>query len=105
MFDLNNATFSGTFTIKNTIFGLSGSTMGANGIRGTVTPTFTGCYYTSDYVDDPNPLGSTSTSIKSKMTSYSGASTTLWNNPSTGDFTLKDTGFAGKGVAGDLRYY
>jgi hypothetical protein len=105
MFDLNTATFAGGFTIKNTIFGSSGGALGANGFRGTVTPTITGTYYTADYVDDPIPLGATSTSIKSKMTSYSGASTALWNNPTTGDFTLKDTGFAGKGVAGDLRWY
>ncbi|MFM2293313.1 MAG: hypothetical protein RIS29_3126 [Bacteroidota bacterium] len=104
MFDLNNAAFSGTFSVKNTIFGQSGSTVGANGFRGLVTPTFSGCYYTSDYVDDPIPAGVTNTSIKSKMGSYSGASTALWTDPVNGDFKLKDTSFAGKGVAGDLRW-
>jgi hypothetical protein len=45
-----------------------------------------------------------STSLKAKMTSYSGASATLWTDPVNGDFKLKDTSFAGKGVAGDLRW-
>lgn len=104
VFDLNTTTFAGTFTVKNTIFGLTGSTVGANGFRGTVTPSFSGCYYSSDYVDDPIPVGLTSTSLKSKMTLYSGASTALWTDPVNGNFKLKDTSFAGKGVAGDLRW-
>jgi len=105
MFDLNTTTFASGFTIKNSIFGSSGGALGANGFRGTLAPTITGSYFTADYVDDPIPAGLTSTSIKSKMTSYSGTSTSLWNGPTTGDFTLKDTAFKGKGVAGDLRYY
>jgi hypothetical protein len=112
MFDFNTATFAidnsttGTFTLKNTIFGLSGSTMGANGFRATITPVMSGCYFTSDYVDDPVTVvvGAASTSLKAKMTSYSGASATLWTDPVNGDFKLKDTSFAGKGVAGDLRW-
>jgi hypothetical protein len=104
MFDLNTATFSGSFTVKNTIFGNSGGALGANGFRGTVTATFSGCYYTTDYVDDPIPAPVTSTSIKSKMTGYSGTSTALWNSPTTGDFTFKDAAFVGKSTAGDLRW-
>ena len=106
LMDLNTTVFSGGVTLKNNIFGTTGAAMGANGLRYAVnTPiTITGCYYTSDYVDDPNPLGVTSTSIKGKMTSYSGASTSLWNNPVNGDFSLKDATFAGKGTAGDLRW-
>ena len=104
MFDLNTATFAGAFTVKNTIFGSSAGALGANGFRGTVTPTFTGYYYTTDYVDDPIPAPVVSTSLKSKMTAYSGASTSLWTDPINGNFSLKDTGFAGKGVAGDLRW-
>ena len=106
LFDLNLSVFpsNGGVTIKNSVFGQSGAAMGSNGFRGTVVPVITGSYYTSDYVDDPIPAGATSTSIKSKLTSYSGASTSLWNNPVTGDFSLKDTNFAGKGTAGDLRW-
>jgi len=39
------------------------------------------------------------------MTSYSGASSALWNDPLNGVFTLKDAAFAGKGIAGDPRWY
>jgi len=109
LIDLNTAAFlnGGGVTIKNCIFGSTGGAFGANGMRYVVgTPvTNTGSYYTSDYVDDPIPIGLTSTSIKSGMTSYSGASTSLWNDPTTGNFTLKDTTFKGKGVAGDPRWY
>ena len=115
LLDLNTAVFptissGNNVTIKNCILGNSSapaSTIGANGIRyaaGTKAG-FTGCYYTSDYVDDPIPVGLVSTSIKSYMTSYSGASTSLWTDPVNGDFKLKDTSFAGKGIAGDLRWY
>jgi len=104
--DANNMTITSGINIKNCIFGSSGATMGANGIRVTTgTKTITGCYFATDYVDDPIPAPVTSTSIKSKMTPYSGASTSLWNNPVSGDFTLKDAAFPGKGTAGDLRWY
>jgi len=109
LIDLNTATFVGTggVTIKNCIFGSSGAAMGANGMRYIAgTPiSITGSYYTSDYVDTSIPPGTTSTSIKANMTAYSGASTSLWNGPTTGDFTLKDKSFVGKGTTGDLRWY
>ena len=106
LFDLNLSVFpsNGGVVIKNSIFGQSGAAMGANGFRGTVVPNITGSYYTTDYVDDPIPAVATSTSIKSKLSAYSGASTSLWNASTTGDFSLKDTNFAGKGTAGDLRW-
>ena len=111
LMDLNTAVFKANsgVTIKNCIFGSSGGALGANGLRyttGTVI-TNTGSYYTSDYVDDPIPLpvGVASSSIKTPMTFYSGASTSLWNSPVNGIFTLKDASFKGKGVAGDLRWY
>jgi len=109
MFDLKDAVFSNNkgVTIRNTIFGSSGGAAGANGIRyvaGTAI-SISGSYFTSDYVDDPIPVGATSTSIKSLLTSYSGNSTDLWNDPINGDFSLKNSTFAGKGVAGDLRWY
>jgi len=108
LMDLNTAAFKvgGGVTIKNCIFGSTGGALGANGMRYVAgTPvTNTGSYYTSDYVDDPIPIGATSTSIKTPMTFYSGASTALWVDPLNGIFTLKDTSFKGKGVAGDLRW-
>jgi hypothetical protein len=93
-------------TIKNCIFGSSGSVTAGLKITNSSTPAsvITGCYYTSDYVDE-TLVGNVSYSIKSSMSSYSGLSTDLWTSPTTGDFTLKDTSFKGKGVAGDLRYY
>ncbi|MDD4968166.1 MAG: DUF5123 domain-containing protein [Paludibacter sp.] len=111
LMDLNLVTITGGVTVKNCIFGFTGSTLGASGIRSTIAIgaiNNSGCYYTSDYVDEtlvgtaPNTFNY---SIKSAMTLYSGASTALWNGPTTGDFTLKDTAFKGKGVAGDLRWY
>lgn len=109
MFDLKDAVFSTNkgLTIRNTIFGSSGGALGANGIRyvsGTAI-SISGSYFTADYVDDPIPAGATSTSIKSLLTSYSGNSTNLWNDPAKGDFSLIDPAFAGKGLAGDLRWY
>jgi len=110
LMDLNLVTMTGGVTVKNCIFGFTGSTLGASGIRSTVTVTGvknTGNYYTSDYVDEtlvgvaPNTF---SYSIKAAMSPYSGLSTDLWTSPATGDFTLKDTTFKGAGVAGDLRY-
>jgi hypothetical protein len=110
LFDFNTAVFSATdgITIKNCIFGSTGPTAGgsiAAGMRSAnATVTVTGCYYTTDYIDE-TPVGGINFSIKGKMASYSGASTALWNNPLNGVFTLKDASFAGKGVAGDPRWY
>jgi hypothetical protein len=108
LIDLNTAVFTGPgVTIKNCVVGKTGGAKGANGIRyvdGTAV-TVGGCFYTSDYVDDPIPPGTTSTSLKPRMTSYSGSSTSLWTDPLNGNFRLLDSGFAGKGWSGDLRWY
>jgi hypothetical protein len=107
LIDLNTATFTGGgVTIKNNIFGKTGGAKGANGIRyvdGTLV-SVAGCFYTSDYVDDPVPAGTISTSLKSRMTAYTGTSATLWTDPLNGNFKLKDNSFAGKGWSGDLRW-
>lgn len=109
LLDLNTAVFptGKGVTIRNSIFGKSGSDKGANGILYTTgtTISISSSYFTSDYVDDPIPAGGTSTSIKSLMTAYSGSSTDLWNDPVNGVFTLKAASFAGKSTAGDLRWY
>lgn len=111
LMDLNLVTMTGGITVKNCIFGLTGSTLGASGIRSTIAISAinnTGSYYTKDNVDN-TPVGTAPNifvySIQSAMTSYSGASVDLWNGPTTGDFSLKDTSFKGKGTAGDLRWY
>jgi hypothetical protein len=108
LIDLNTATFTGAgVTIKNCILGKTGGAKGANGIRyvdGTLV-NVAGCFYTSDYVDDPIPPGTISTSLKFRMTAYSGTSISLWNDPVNGNYTLKDNSFAGKGWSGDLRWY
>ena len=107
LMDFNNASFTGGgVTISNCVFGQTGAAMGANGIRyvaGT-SVSIKGSYFTTDYVDDPIPAGATSTSIKPNMTSYKSASAALWTDPVNGNFKLLDTSFAGKGVAGDLRW-
>jgi len=110
LFDFNTAVFSATdgITIKNCIFGSTGPTAGgsiAAGLRpSNATVTVTGCYFTTDYIDE-TPVGTINYTIKGKMTSYSGASSALWNDPLNGVFTLKDAAFAGKGIAGDPRWY
>jgi hypothetical protein len=38
------------------------------------------------------------------MTAYGGASTSLWTNPTNGDFTFMDGSFVGKDDAGDPRW-
>ena len=110
LFDFNSATFGTTegISIKNCIFGSTGPTAGgslAAGLRpSNATVTITGCYFTTDYIDE-TPIATINYSIKGKMTSYVGASTALWNDPLNGVFTIKDAAFAGKGSAGDPRWY
>jgi len=104
LFNFDYMSITKGITIKNCIFGSSGSaTAGLKATNATVAATITGSYYTSDYVDE-TLVGTASYSIKSSMSAYSGASTSLWTSPTTGDFTLKDTSFKGKGIAGDLRW-
>ncbi len=108
LFDFNSAIFTDGITIKNCIFGSTGPTAGgsiAAGLRpANATVTISGCYYTTDYIDE-TAVGGVNYSIKGRMTSYSGAASGLWNDPLNGVFTLKDAAFAGKGVAGDPRWY
>lgn len=107
LMDFNTASFTSEgVTIQNCIFGLTGNVKGANGIRYVAGTTYSniGSYYTSDYVDDPIPAGTTSSSIKSSMTAYSGASTSLWKNSLNGDFGFSNSSFAGAKTAGDPRW-
>jgi hypothetical protein len=105
--DLNGVTgVTNGVIIQNCILGSNGTI--AAGIRSATSPTITGTYYTSDYNDNSAAVVSASLgaySIMAKMTAYSGTSTALWTAPLTGNFTLLTSSFAGKGVAGDLRWY
>ncbi len=105
LFNFDYMALTNGISIKNCIFGSSGAaTAGLKTTNATVATTITGCYYTSDFVDETLVAG-VSYSIKPSMSGYSGNSTSLWKSPLTGDFTLIDTSFKGKGVAGDLRVY
>jgi len=96
--DMNNTTGTGAITINNCIFGSTSAV--ANGIRpNTMTLSFAGSYYTSDFNDG------TTYAIKSYMTAYAGASTALWQDPvTTKDFHFLDTGFIGRSSSGDPRW-
>ena len=106
LIDANGTTVTNGIAFKNCIFGSSGGALGANGVRKSASTNLsvTGSFYTTDYVDDPITVV-TSYSIKPQMAAFAGASTALWNDPVNGDFKLKASAFAGKGIAGDLRWY
>jgi hypothetical protein len=95
-----------TITLSNSILGLCGTTYGAGVRTGSTNNvlTVTSSYYTSDY-NDQTLVGGVSYSIVNLLKSYSGTSANLWTDPANGDFTLKDSSFAGNGVVGDLRWY
>jgi hypothetical protein len=101
--DLNSMTLNAGITISNCIFGSTG--VNAAGVRkgATTSTTITGCYYTTDNID-ATQIATVSYSIQSNMAAYAGTSAALWTNPANGNFTIKDASFAGKGVAGDLRW-
>jgi hypothetical protein len=95
--DLNGTTSTGVITVSNCLFGSTATI--ANGIRpNTMTMAISGSYYTSDFNDG------TTFPIKSFLTAYSGASTTLWTNPVNGIFTFLDALFTGLATAGDPRW-
>ena len=88
-------------SITNCIFGVAkpnGATLDASDIRvGTsTTVTSTNNYVTSDHVASTFPL--------TPVISYSGVSTSLWQDPTNGNFKFADNSFAGKNSAGDPRW-
>ncbi|MBP1676283.1 MAG: hypothetical protein H6Q20_842 [Bacteroidetes bacterium] len=92
-----SSTVSIDITLKNLIFAKTMATNTPGGIRksgGALN--VEKVYITSDW---------SSAATIANSTAFNGSSTDLWNNPANGDFTLKDAAFAGKGVAGDLRWY
>jgi len=106
LFNFDYMNISNGISIKNCIFGSSGSMSAGLKATNSNTPiatTITGCYFTSDYIDE-TLVGGIIYSMKSSMTAYPSASTSLWTDPINGNFSLKDTNFTGKGSAGDLRW-
>ncbi|MFV0536365.1 MAG: DUF5123 domain-containing protein [Dysgonomonas sp.] len=97
LLDMNASVISGQVTIKNNILGSTGEKAGGARPIDKIT-SITGNYYTTDYID-------AASSNKDKMTSYSGTSTDLWNNPINGIFTFKDTSFSGIDKAGAPRWW
>lgn len=95
--DMNSTVSTGNINITNCLFGNTGTL--CSGFRpNTMTLNMTNCYYATDFNEAVTSTG------KSKMTGYSGASTALWSDPLAGVFTIKDATFAGKNSAGDPRW-
>jgi hypothetical protein len=90
-------TSTGTIAISDCIFGKTSLIANGNRPAAMTVSGITGCYYTSDFV----PVTG---SFIASMTAYSGASTALWTNPTTGIFSFLDQNFAGKSTAGDPRW-
>jgi hypothetical protein len=94
-----------TVIIKNIILGKAGTGDAATTKAGQYrmgtgsTISVTGSYRTSDHSTAPATADFTS-----GVTSYLGASTDLWTDPVGGDFSFKDTSFAGKTTAGDPKW-
>jgi hypothetical protein len=92
-----NAQTVGSFQINNTIIGKTLSPAGtARGIRAASAYTVSGSYQTADAVFSANPIAG--------ITSYTGTSATLFTDPASGNYLIKDAGFAGKSTSGDPRW-
>jgi len=101
MIDYNANNVTNGITIRNCIIGgtwVDGAGVAPNGIRvGSATNvSLVTTYTTSDFVVTSNPIPGALT--------YSGTSTALFTSPSTGNFKIKDTNFAGKSTTGDPRW-
>lgn len=98
LIDYNAQTVT-SFTFTGNIIGKIKTTDNtARGIRiaGASVSVPSSSYITADYTAANNPIGGVS--------SYAGLSTDLFNNPASGDFTFKDSNFAGKSTSGDPRW-
>jgi len=92
----STGTSSGTMTISDCIMGQSSAV--ANGVRpGAMTLSVTGSYKTSDFVDVNGVF-------LASLTSYAGASTSLWTDPVGGVFTFLDVNFVGIATSGAPRW-
>ncbi|RFM32848.1 DUF5123 domain-containing protein [Chitinophaga silvisoli] len=89
-------------TVKSCIIGAGRSNSGNTAVRGIRANAATlinvsSSYNTSDYVVAGNAIPG--------LTVYGGTVTDLWKDPGKGNFGIKDSGFAGKGSAGDPRWW
>ncbi len=94
-----NAQSAGTFTFLNNIIGkVKSNNNTARGIRisGSSVTVSSDNYITNDYIVGSNPIGG--------VTTYSGASSALFEDPDTGNFRFKDASFPGRTTAGDPRW-
>lgn len=92
-----NAQTIGSFQIKNSILGKSLSPAAtARGYRAGTAPTVDNTYQTADAAISANPIPG--------LINYTGNSTALFTDPSTGNYLIKDANFAGKSSAGDPRW-
>ena len=93
-------------TVKNCILG---SVRGVGRERGyrmnaESTMTATGNYATSDWTTTEN-TGANPPVLDIPATAYPGSAADLFIAPDNGDFHIKDAAFAGRGVAGDPRWW
>jgi len=92
-----NAQTAASLQINNSIIGKTLSPLGtARGIRIASAYTVNNSYQTADAVIAANPFAG--------ITSYTGNSTALFTDPSTGNYLIKDGSFAGKSNSGDPRW-
>jgi hypothetical protein len=97
---VNYTTFPSSFTVSNTIFGKTTDKTAANFIKSSSPVVFTNCYYTNDCIFSANPI----TSFSSGISAYANPAATLFTDPSTSNFLIKDATFGGKSSAGDPRW-
>jgi hypothetical protein len=85
-------------TVKNCILGSVRGVGSECGVRCTDSSTFTstGNYATADWVTVDNPI---------PATAYNRACAASFADPDNGNFRIKDDNFAGRGVAGDPRWW
>jgi hypothetical protein len=105
--DFSTTAGSGGVTIKNTVFGAVWDIKGGTNIygyrakSGTTPFTVDNTFNTSDFV---NNLTGTNINPIPGLVPYSGSSTTLFTDPTNGNFKIKDANFPGKGTIGDPRW-
>lgn len=89
-------------SLKSCIIGVGRNNGGSTSVRGIRANAATlinvsSSFNTSDYVVSGNAIVG--------LTVYAGTVTDLWKDPANGNFTIKDSGFAGKSSAGDPRWW
>jgi hypothetical protein len=92
-----NAQTIGAVSFQNNIIGKTLSPLAsARGIRAGTAISANNSFKTSDAVFSANPI--------TGITDYTKASTELFTDVASGNFLIKDNGFAGKSTAGDPRW-